>query len=211
MKRIKNYSSFNESTDNQFKWMEKEHENYLINDVSILLNETLVKIDVEKSMMSITFFTKSGRVFKMYHEHDCSEHVSIDDIEGDLDDLIGYPLTISEESTNREDSFGRTVDDSFTWTFYRFATIKGWCIIKWLGESNGYYSEAVDFYEILPINIIRLKEFIRRDLKISPSELEERITEFSILTGNKIDIISVEQLYHFYDKQFVASKFTSLI
>lgn len=210
MKRIKNYSSFNESTDNQFKWMEKEHQDYLLEDVSTLLGETLVKIDKKDNDM-LTFFTKSGRVFKMYHEYDCSEYVIIDDIEGDLDDLIGYPLTISEESTNREDTFGRTVDDSYTWTFYRFATIKGWCIIKWLGESNGYYSEEVGFYEVLPINIIKLIHILRIDLQLSSLELEERITEFSILTGNRIDIISVEQLYHFYDKQFVASKFTSLI
>lgn len=210
MKRIKNYSSFNESADNQFTWMEQEHQDYLINDVSVLLHETLVKIDKKDNDM-LTFFTKSGRVFKMYHDYDCSEYVIIDDIEGDLDDLIGNPLTISEMSTNQEDSFGRTIDDSFTWTFYRFATIKGWCIIKWLGESNGYYSEEASFYEVLPINIIKLKEFIKRDLRISPSELEERITEFSILSGNKIDIISVEQLYEFYDKEFIIDKFTSLI
>jgi hypothetical protein len=70
--------------------------------------------------------------------------VSIEDIVGDLDDLIGAPLLRSEERTQDDPS---REYDSGTWTFYEFATIKGSVTIRWYGSSNGYYSESVSFEE----------------------------------------------------------------
>lgn len=56
---------------------------------------------------------------------------------------------MAEEETNCEehppDYSPHPYIDSFTWTFYRFATVKGYVTVRWLGESNGYYSESVSF------------------------------------------------------------------
>jgi len=94
-------------------------------------------------------FENAEFIFKFYHESDCCESVYIDDITGDLNDLVGKPLDIVEvvryDDTMPEGMGLEKPEDSFTWTFYKFATIKGWVDVRWLGESNGYYSEEVDF------------------------------------------------------------------
>ena len=77
------------------------------------------------------------------------ESVTIEDITGDLNDLIGTPITKAEESTSGENppdiKNKNFQDSSFTWTFYQFATVRGYVTGRWYGESNGYYSERVDF------------------------------------------------------------------
>lgn len=94
----------------------------------------------------IEFHSACGRRFIMHHEQDCCEDVTIEDICGDIHDLIGSPILMAEESTNS----GQLSDqyESFTWTFYKLATIKGAVTIRWYGISNSFYSEAVDFEEI---------------------------------------------------------------
>lgn len=116
-------------------------------DVDVLIGKTLTNIDVTDSER-IVFTVDDGKQYIMEHYQDCCETVLVDDIEGSLDDLIGTPIIEAEEVTNCDDTFGRTLYGSWTWTFYKFATIKGYVTIKWLGESNGYYSESVTFSEV---------------------------------------------------------------
>ena len=78
---------------------------------------------------------------KFYHQQDCCESVRIEDICGDLEDLVGEPLTEAEEVSGYN---GPGMDhESYTWTFYRFGTRRGSVTVRWLGISNGYYSERV--------------------------------------------------------------------
>lgn len=113
-------------------------------DVSVLEGKTLIKI--EASDDEIYFHVSDTEVYKMYHEQDCCESVRVEEIIGDLNDLVGVPIRMAEEIT--EEIKNPEHDDSGTWTFYKFATIKGYVTIRWLGESNGYYSESVDFVQI---------------------------------------------------------------
>jgi hypothetical protein len=92
---------------------------------------------------TMTFANDKER-FTFLHYQDCCESVSIEDIVGDLSDLEGEPLLMAEEVSGEapagwEDEY----HDSYTWTFYKFATRKGYVDVRWLGESNGYYSESV--------------------------------------------------------------------
>lgn len=124
-----------------------------VKTVADLKWHTPIEFMVDGDSVNITLLT--GGRFRLYHSQDCCESVRIEDINGNLEDLVGSPLIIAEEwSNSQEDPEGVTViathcDDSFTWTFYRFATIKGYVTIRWYGESNGYYSESVDFERIV--------------------------------------------------------------
>ena len=81
------------------------------------------------------------------HDQDCCESVVINDVVGDLQDLVGEPLLMAEEVSGYigpEPEYA----DSYTWTFYKFATRRGYVDVRWLGESNGYYSEGVDLHYV---------------------------------------------------------------
>jgi hypothetical protein len=117
-----------------------------MSSLKALIGETLTAVEVLRNTDEgdkILFTTASGKRFKMHHYQDCCEYVRIEDVTGDVGDLVGSPILVAKESSNS--SAGE--DARQTWTFYKFATTKGWVDIRWLGSSNGYYSEGVSFEE----------------------------------------------------------------
>jgi hypothetical protein len=117
-------------------------------DIDELKGKIISSININKDRQEITFICADESEYSMYHDQDCCECVQIDDICGDLEDLIGVPIEMAEESTNSDNPKDEDYDESFTWTFYKFATIKGYVTIKWYGTSNGYYSESATFSRI---------------------------------------------------------------
>ena len=125
-------------------------------DVSAMKGLTLSKIvlgsgEVEGKPESIDFYTTDGRHFRQCHQQECCEHVWVEDIEGDLDDLIGSPLVVAEVASQESGEFEDREDrmETYTWAFYKLDTVKGGVVIRWNGESNGYYSEKAEFIEEL--------------------------------------------------------------
>jgi hypothetical protein len=103
---------------------------------------------------TLRFTSTDGRTFRFWHEQDCCESVKIEDIAGDLPDLVGSPIVMAEEVSSldgfdeaAEARSGEYEPESYTWTFYKFATAKGYVTVRWFGTSNGYYSEGVSFEE----------------------------------------------------------------
>lgn len=98
---------------------------------------------------NIIFTMDTGEKYIMMHKPDCCETVEIIDICGEINDIIETPILMAEvsESDNKNsDSDPLSAhDESWTWTFYKLATVKGYVTIRWYGTSNGYYSESVSW------------------------------------------------------------------
>jgi len=126
------------------KWKDRK-------EVDTLVGLTLESIEgMNTASDQVVFKTTCGRTFLLYHEQDCCERVDLVDVAGDPEDLIGTPITVARLDENAE---GPPFDDgytpeSFTWSFYNIGTVRGTVTLRWLGESNGYYSESVDFGEV---------------------------------------------------------------
>jgi hypothetical protein len=115
--------------------------------IGALVGKTLESV-VRDGDEAILFVTVDGPDYRMWHRQDCCESVCIEDVNGDLQDLVGTPILGAEELTNEPEPKEPHDDESQTWTFYRLSTIKGTVTIRWYGSSNGYYSESVDFDEV---------------------------------------------------------------
>lgn len=147
----------------------------MVNMLEFMKNMTFIKVETRSLDNSNThhghydhdileFSIKNGGRIVFGHNQDCCERVKIEEIHGDLDDLIGEPILQAEEVSFRptenesidnlrpnKDEWGeidKEYYDSATWTFYKFSTIKGSITVRWLGESTGYYSESVDAWYV---------------------------------------------------------------
>jgi hypothetical protein len=133
--------------------------------IEVLLGVELVGINCTDT--EITFTTKNGEQYLMHHEQDCCESVTVEDVCGNLEDLLYSPIIRAEEVSSRQllpeyinsEELAKAVFDrltgrnedndmSETWTFYKLDTAKGGVTIRWYGTSNGYYSEQVDFVKL---------------------------------------------------------------
>jgi len=101
---------------------------------------------LEKESEEVRIFTEDGNEYLFYHSQDCCESVALNDFEVSANTLEGATV-LSAEAVVSDDE-GEKPDEwavSWTWTFYKIETDKGGLWMRWLGESNGYYGEEVDF------------------------------------------------------------------
>lgn len=109
-------------------------------------NHALGQLHPQDEQDCLVFYRKDGKIFEFSHLQICCENVSIEDICGNLEDLVDVPILVAEERTSDNHETGSNYSE--TWTFYTFRTINGTVDVRWYGESNGYYSESVGFYEV---------------------------------------------------------------
>ena len=117
--------------------------------ISVLEGDFIVQINVGDAR--IEFVTLVGGRYVMQHHQDCCEQVYVEDIVGDINDLIGASVVHASEETSGDTPADLALShpiegvESQTWTFYKIGTTKGSVTIRWHGTSSGYYSESVYF------------------------------------------------------------------
>lgn len=116
---------------------------------SDLVGKTIVLIrGCEKGSTAIRIECNDGIVFELSHDQEGCEEVMVEDVWGDVSDIIESEILFAEETSyeyrvREEAYFGEQ-----TWTFCKLGTINGWLDIRWWGVSNGYYSTDVGFFEV---------------------------------------------------------------
>lgn len=123
-------------------------------DFTNMVGVTMKAIEGKLGDEQMVFVAEDGRRFVFWYEHDCCASCNVEDVVGDLADLVGSPIVEAEEVSNyAPEKEPWDVDpkqykpESYTWAFYRFSTVKGTVTVRWFGESNGYYSERVSYRE----------------------------------------------------------------
>lgn len=102
-------------------------------------------------MTRLYFDLDDGKTILLTGGDKWNPDIWIEDICGDLQDLVGEPLRMAEERSD-DNHADEPMDGGLawqTWTFYRLATIKGYVTIRWLGVSpeNGAYGERCCAFE----------------------------------------------------------------
>lgn len=108
-----------------------------------LQGKTITYVEFRKGdQTDYLVFRDSDNVhYKMYHDKDCCENVWLADQCGSWNDILNTPI-LSAHVIEAEQCRG------CTWTFYTLVTVYGSMTLRWVGESNGYYSESVSFYKV---------------------------------------------------------------
>jgi len=109
-------------------------------DTSDLRGQIVARIGQPQDGSELIFFLDEDVALALYHEQDCCESDYLEDVAGDIQDLVGTQIWQAEEVSNKD--YVDTNEEQ--WTFYLLRTIKGSVTLRWYGSSNGYYSTAVD-------------------------------------------------------------------
>ncbi len=160
MKKIKYFKFFEDFDNTKFKIprLDLGIYSYPSEEVKIedLIGKIIINIKYTDNTLALECVDSSDDeiFYEFYHEQDCTEDVWLDDIVGDLSDLLMYPVLKAEEKVDTDSSMGiktpnRELDTSSTWTFYTIATFNGYVDFRWCGTSNGYYSEKVTIHKYI--------------------------------------------------------------
>jgi hypothetical protein len=130
---------------------------------------------MEKGSEEIYILFDDTSALKFHHDQDCCGNVSVEDVIGDPTDLVCLPLLMCEEVESVQPDYYSATSTWYKfasiggYTWYKFASIGGYVTVRWLGTSNGYYSEGVDvssgsfaISDLTPEEAVRMDECLSK-------------------------------------------------
>lgn len=113
-------------------------------ELSVLVGKTIEFIEADVGSDEIIIRCTDGSTYKMHHWQDCCEYVYIDDIDGDIQRLVGQKVIVAEMRSEDDEK-----NETGEWTFYVLRTNLDFVTIRWYGSSDsGYYAVGVSFEQI---------------------------------------------------------------
>lgn len=136
-----NKIEFSLKDDDSIKLGETKHTRYDGSQYSVGISSNLV------------FHTNDG-IYYFDPEGDCCAHIYLEDIIGDVKDLLDTPVLQAEKIESDQvskEEYDKIVDgqwDVSVWCFYKLVTINGYVTFRILDHNNGYYSTSLDFKKL---------------------------------------------------------------
>ena len=118
----------------------------------------------KKHSDEVTIMFTDGSCLKFYHRQDCCETVELEDCDIIPEWLIDSKIISIEERISRSGEGVKPLNScaaSYTWSFYVIKTSSSTLVLRWYGESNGWYSETVD---IDYLHYDKNGEFVRKTI-----------------------------------------------
>lgn len=100
--------------------------------LNMMVGSTILSVTgLDVGSNEVVFVTDKG-TFTFQHFQDCCESVTLEDYDGDVEDLVNQAIRLADERVECEDG-------GFQYTFYHIRTDGGDVFLRFGGESH-YYS-----------------------------------------------------------------------
>lgn len=140
----------------------------------------------------VLFYLDDGTRVRMTPEYEDYSIVSIEEVVGDIEDLIGTVKQARMACGSLLDAKeGREL-----WTFYRISTEKGLVTFRWCGASDGYYSVEVKVeLDQVPLREV---EVFNNGLRLFGKERQEALSYYK--SENKLP----DECYYFRQENILS-------
>ncbi len=123
-------------------------------EISDLVGKKITKVEgLEEGSEMVIIYTDCDHTYMFNHEQICCEDVELNDFECDVEMIVGAKI-ISADVAKNKNHFSESKDSpneefaTWTWSFYKIETDKGEIWMRWIGGSNGAYSEEVSIFRV---------------------------------------------------------------